>query len=134
RYDLEPFLREQSTDALTQQHRVVGKDYAHRRPRAAAERVPGRWEVARKVVAKELEEPFGLRQTGEPVAAEVEEGKVREEVTRRVRAEHLAAVTGRGDAGGAVDVESRVALLAQDRVAGVDADTNAHARLGRPAV
>ena len=38
----------------------------------------------------------------------------------RLRDEHLAAVPGRADAGGAVDVEADVAALGRGRLAGVD--------------
>jgi hypothetical protein len=83
-----------------------------RSPRA---RVQGR-ERLRQARDLELEEPL------RPV--DVLE-LVRTELASRVREEHLPAVRNGGDACGAVDAETDISLLADDRLTGVEphADT-----------
>ncbi len=58
--------------------------------------------------------------------AEITEGEllgeiVLDELSRRLRDEHLAAVPRCGNAGAAVDVHADVALVGSQRLAGVDA-------------
>ena len=48
------------------------------------------------------------------------------EVARRLRDEDLAAVTGRGDTCGTVDIDADVALFGDDRLAGVQAHADAN--------
>jgi hypothetical protein len=60
------------------------------------------------------------------VLPELAERVVFDETSRRLGEDDLAPVCGRGDAGSAVDVHADVALVGDDRLAGVDADAHAN--------
>ena len=96
----------------------------------AAERSQGR-EVGREPWRHELEQLLRLGDVLQPMPAERPEGPARngpvpDDVARRLRDEDLPAVARRADAGGDVDVEADVALVAELGLAGVDADAHAH--------
>ena len=104
-----------------------------RRPGERAERR----ELRREVVAGELEELLGLGDVLEAVATEGAERHARRrlvagDVARRLRDDDLVPVPGRADAGCDVDVQADVPLLAELRLARVDADAHAEHALGRP--
>ena len=63
----------------------------------------------------------GSAKVFEPVFAEVAQAVSADQVGRRPRDQHLAAVTDRGDARGAMDVEPDVALVGHVWLAGVQA-------------
>src|SRR5205823_2318994 len=121
--DLEAGILEQARDALAQQHRVVGEDD----PRASAEPDVGGVGAERREVGRaELVEPHGLVDASELMLAEIAHGgAAAEQAHGRLREQHLAAVTRRADAGGTVHVETHVAAVDADRLAGVDADPDA---------
>ena len=75
----------------------------------------------RELVAAELENPLWRAQVLEPVLAEVAQFVPVDERRRRSRDEHLPAVPGGSDARRAVDVSADVALLREQRRAGVEA-------------
>ena len=94
------------SSAITTLHRVA----EHR------DRVAQRREIAREAVCEELVDVLRLGQACEAMGAEVahcESGAVEQ---RRRREQDLAAVTGRPDPRGAVDVDARVAVLGHDRL------------------
>src|SRR6266545_4938918 len=79
---------------------------------------------------EELVDPLGLVQVLQPVLTEVAQRDVGqwiipEQFAGRLRDEHLSAPTGRADPGGSVHAEADVALLADSRLAGMDAHTYA---------
>jgi hypothetical protein len=79
----------------------------------------------RVLVAIGLEDQFRRAEVLEPMRAEVaESGRVEESGGRRAD-EDLAAVAGGGDARRTMDIRADVALLGQQRRAGVETDANA---------
>jgi len=90
---------------------------------------PQRRKVAGQGRIDELEEMLRLGQVLQSVVAEVAEPDadvlVLEQIARRVRDEHLAAVAGGADARAAVDADAYVALPGRRHLAGVDADPHA---------
>jgi hypothetical protein len=89
---------------------------------AAAERAQ-----RREVVAADLEEPNRRRDVLQAVLSQVAQlERVVEECLCRVREDDLAAVTGRRDARGPVDVEADVVVIRDARLPGVDADPHTH--------
>ena len=80
---------------------------------------------ARELGVAELEEALRRREVLEPVFAEVAYGLAGDEVARRLRQEHLAAVPGGGDPRRAVDVDPDVALVGHDRLARVEPHADA---------
>ena len=124
RDDLEARLVEQARDPLAEEHRVVGE---HDPDRSRAGTRAQRREVAAEAGIVELEDALGVgevRQRPEPEVAELVLG--RERAGRGLGQDDLAAVAGGRDAIGAVDVDADVAVLAERRSAGVQADANAH--------
>ena len=119
RDDLEARLLEQARDTLAEEDRVVREDDA---PRVSELRdgAPERREVAREAVGDHLVDPLGVGQALQAVRAEVARLDTRHEGSRRRGEQDLPAVAGGGDAGGADDVEPRVALVAELRDAGVE--------------
>jgi hypothetical protein len=75
----------------------------------------------RELTLAELPDPLRGAQVLEPVLPEVAEALASEQGGGRGRDEHLAAVPGSCDAGGAVHVGADVALLGQERRARVQA-------------
>ena len=73
----------------------------------------------------ELVEPLGRRQILQTVLPEIAQSVVAGEVTGRLRDQHLSAVSDRGDARGAVDVEPHVTLVRDDRLTRVHAHAHA---------
>ena len=81
-----------------------------------------RRKLALEAFRHELEDPLRPAQVLQPMLAEIAEGEllweiVLDELSRRLRDEHLAAVACRGNAGAAVDVHSDVALVGSQRLA-----------------
>jgi hypothetical protein len=66
-----------------------------------------------------LVDPLGRGEVLQPVLAEIAQPIRAGEVVGRLRDDGLPAVAGRGDPGGAVDVDADVALLGHERLAGV---------------
>jgi hypothetical protein len=133
RDDLEARLGEQPGDALAEQHRVVREHYAHVGAEPA-ERVPEGREVAWQVIDEQLVDRFGIGQPLQAVRAEIGHPQVREERSRLPGHQHLPAVAGRRDPRSTVHVDAGVALVAEHRAAGVNADAHAHPALVRPVV
>ena len=80
----------------------------------------------REVAVAELVQALGSDQVLQTVLAEVADGRVRlEEPTRRLGEDDLPAVGRRGDPRRAVDVDPHVALVRDDRLAGVDSHADA---------
>ena len=80
----------------------------------------------RKLPVSELEEALVSDQVLEPVPAEIANRRVRvEQPLRGLGEDDLPAVGGGGDPRGAVDVDADVALLRDDRLAGVQAHADA---------
>jgi hypothetical protein len=77
-----------------------------------------------ELLVAELEDPLRRAQVFEPVLAEVAKTVAVDECRGRGRDEHLPAVPGGGHARGAVDVRPDVALLGQQRRAGVEAHSH----------
>ena len=104
-------------------------------------RLPGVARARRREIAArrpgddELEEPLGRLDVLEQMLAEVADlGVVADEVARRAREQHLAAVCRSTDARGARQVDADVvAALGQRGLAGVDPDPHAHGIAGRSA-
>jgi hypothetical protein len=82
--------------------------------------------------AAELVEALGARQVLEAMLAEVDEVGVPDQVVGRMRHEYLAAVAGRGDPRGPVDVDAHVAVVAQKRLPGVQSHANPHGAVAEP--
>ena len=122
--DVEAGLGEQPHDALAQQHRVVRDDDAHRVPEHR-DRVAQRREVAREPFGEQLVDVLRVRQAGETVRAEIARRDVGQRRVGGGRDEDLPAVAGRADPGGPMDVDPRVAVLREERLAGVDAHADA---------
>ena len=92
-----------------------------------------RREVERQPVPPNLEDPLGFRKVLEPVLAQVAQLERRVgRVGRRPREQHLAAVPGRRDAGGAVHVDARVPLGRAQGRPGVQPHAHAHRAVGQP--
>ena len=85
----------------------------------------------RKVALAELVDALGSRQVFEAVLAEVTQLVLDEGGTGGGH-EHLSAVAGCGDAGGAVDVSADVALLGEERRARVQANAHLNRARGEP--
>ena len=107
-----------------------GLDGQVRRP--VLERAQRR-ELVRQPVDHELREPLRPRQVLEPVLAEVAQRDpvgqlVLDQLARRLRDQHLPAVSGRADPRGARDVEAHVARRPDRRLAGVDPDPDRQLR------
>jgi hypothetical protein len=81
---------------------------------------PGQRPQRRELLLAELVEPNRLPQVLEPVLTEVAEVRPVEQTLRRLREDDLAAVGGRADARGAVNVDPNVALIGHGRLAGMD--------------
>jgi hypothetical protein len=79
----------------------------------------------RELAVAELVDPLRRGQVLQPVLAEVAQPVGADEIPCRLRDQHLPAVADRGDACRAVDVDPDVALLGDQRLAGVE--THAHA-------
>src|SRR5207302_11231224 len=109
---------------LKARHRLRGR--LHQLLLAPLERPDGgrlqRWKLGAKARGDQLVNPVGFIEILEPVFSEVAQGYVRqrvvpEELPRRLRDQHVAAVPGGGNASGAVDAEADVALAADGRLA-----------------
>jgi hypothetical protein len=87
----------------------------------------------REVARAELEQPKRLQQILEPVLAEIPQ-VILDEIPGRLREQRLAAVPGRADAGGTVNIDADIALPSHGRFAGVQADTGAHRPRGQPSL
>ena len=84
---------------------------------------PERWKLA----VTQLEDALGGCEVLEPVLSEVVGGgRRRADAPVADGDEHLAAVTRRRDAGGAVDIRTDVAFVGEERRTRVDADANAN--------
>ena len=116
--NVEAGLDEQPHDALAQQDRVLGDHHGHRVAQHR-HRVAERREVARQAVGEELMDVLRRRQAREAVAAEVADGEPGRSAGR-CREQDLAAVARRADPRRAVDVDARVALVGDERLADVD--------------
>ena len=79
----------------------------------------------REVTGAELVDRLRRGEVLEPMNAEVVQGVGGGEVAGRLRDEDLAAVTCRGDAGSAVNVDADVPFLSQQWLAGVQAHAHA---------
>ena len=89
-----------------------------------------RWEPRRQPFADDLKDPLWALDVLQPMAPEIAEDDSRRQVVLdqlacRVRDEYLSAVTHCADPGGAMHANARVALLADDGLARV----NAHSHL-----
>src|SRR5581483_7234180 len=80
----------------------------------------------RELVVSELVDALRRGEILEAVLAEIAEAVRRNEVVGRLREQHLAAVTGRGDASGSMDVDPDVALVRRGRLAGVETHPDLH--------
>ena len=74
----------------------------------------------------ELVDAFRCGQVFEPVLAEIPKLVRTDEITRRLRNEHLPAVADRGDARCPVNIDSDIALLRQERLACVESNSHAN--------
>jgi len=89
----------------------------------------------REVVVTKLEEALRLSQVLQPVLAEVTNiDSGIEEIARRMRDQHLAAVSGGGNARGSVHIDTDVVLAGDDGLAGVDAYADANRAVGERAL
>jgi hypothetical protein len=80
----------------------------------------------RKVTVAELEQSLRVGEVLQPVLAQVANFGVRlEKVEGRFREDDLAAVRGRRDARGPMDVHADIALLGQERLPGVESHADA---------
>jgi len=73
----------------------------------------------RELPVPELVDPFGGRQVLQPVPAKIAQAVRANQVARRLRHEDLPAVAGGGDPRSAMHVDADVALLGEERLAGV---------------
>ena len=92
-----------------------------------------RRELLREAVDGKLEELDRLLEVLEHVVAELEQRRLGDDgVARRAGDQHLAAVAGRADARGGVDVDPDVVVGADDAGARVDAHPHAQLAVARP--
>ncbi len=124
--------RERPAQVLAPPDEAVVERWERRSPERAQ-----RGEGLLQAGGDELEELLRAGDVLQPVAAERPERDpaldvVAHEVARRPRDDDLAAVRGRADPRRNDDVHADVALLAQVRLAGVDADAQAHDAVRRP--
>ena len=75
---------------------------------------------------------FGCLEVLQAVIPEVAHRRI-DEVPRRLGQQHLVSVSGRRDACSPVHVETHVALVREDRLAGMDPHANLIARSARAA-
>ncbi len=131
--DLEAGVLEQPRNALTQENRVVGEDYAHAAKtstRGAERRKPGG-----KARNAELEQPLGLVDAGQLVLAEVVHFVCGvERVARPLGDEDLTAASRLRDSRGAVDVEAEVRIVTEIRLARVQAHADSQVDAVGPVV
>ena len=122
--DVEARVVEEPRDALAEQDGVVGEDDADGvAPGASAER----GEVAAEARLVELEDPLRLRQLRQRPEAEIAEVARRCELERgRLGGDDLAAVAGVRDPERPVDLDADVAVVAERRRPGVQADPDPH--------
>src|SRR5262249_26771818 len=132
-HDVEAGILEQARDAFAQQDGVIGEHYAH--AARALTREVERGKALGQPRHRELEDVLGLRQALELVNAQILEVETAVELLPGARREeHLPAVARLADPRGAVDVDSEVALRANRRLAGVNADPDANLDAVWPAV
>jgi hypothetical protein len=79
------------------------------------------WEIA----VTELPDPLWRRQILQPVVPQITQPVRRDQLTRRLRHQHLAAVASGRDARRAMDVDPHVTLVRQERLAGMHAHPHA---------
>src|SRR5439155_6048179 len=107
-------------------HRQVVREVFERAQRREAALEPG---------GRELEDVLGFLEIFEPVGAEIDERNGSSaEISRRLRQQYLAAVSGLGYALGPVDVEADVVARPNECLTGVDAHANAQAHVVGPRI
>jgi hypothetical protein len=120
RHDPHVLARKQVPEILELAQAPEERSCGHRKVRAV-QSLQGR-----KIAVAELVDPLRRRQILQPVLAEIAQSIAADEVTRRLRHQHLATVPRRRDPRRPMHVDPHIPLPGHGRLAGVHADSHAN--------